>query len=199
MSLSPRRSTPSPCTSRPVAGSPGREQRVGARCQAEVCQHQHSVQPGQRRQELGRTVVPLRTRWSGTLLDNFPGILCLCHSQMPWRSMKSTWMSAGRPSLTTSAKICCMASRPRTPSAAAGSAKPGARTARSAHTGPPVSRVAWASIPQQRCGRAGLPPVMSCRVGRVRLQRGLLLSALPKPAQGVGEPPTSPELSCTRG
>lgn len=107
-------------------------------------------------------VISLGTRWTGTLLDDFYGILCLCRSQMPWRSMKSTWMSAGRLLLTTSAKTCCMDSRPRTLSAAAGSAKPGARTVHFVPTSPLVSCVVWASISQQRWEWAGLPLVMSC-------------------------------------
>lgn len=148
-------------------------------------------------QELGHILSPLRMRLGGTLLGDLHGILCLCHSQMPWRSTKSTWTSAGRLSLTTSAKTCCMASRPHIASAAASLVKPGARTAHPAHTGPLVSGDEWASIPQQKWGQSRLPLVMMYRVGCIWLQRGLLLSALPKPAQGMVEPPTSPGLSCT--
>lgn len=55
--------------------------------------------------------------------------------------MRSTWTSAGKLSLTTSAKTCCMASRQPTLNAAAALVKPGAKTVRSVHTGPLVSRV----------------------------------------------------------
>lgn len=160
MSPSPCGSTPFPYSSHPTAGSPRREQQVGAQCWAEGCQCQHSVQPGQ---GLDLTVVPLRTRWGGTLLDDFCGIFCLWHPQMPWRSMKSTWTSAGRPSPTTSAKTCCAASRPRTLSAAAVLAKPGARTVRSVRTGPPVSRVVWAGWAAAGCAGQGWPCVAAVR------------------------------------
>lgn len=85
-------------------------------------------------------VITARTT-GGSILNDFCNVLCSCHLQMPWRSMRSTWMSAGKLSLTTSAKTCCTASRPPTLSAAAALAKPGARIVRSVHTGPLVSRV----------------------------------------------------------